>query len=149
MPSFDFLKRQKTQQNKRDGGQTVHKYPTDFLLGDLLVKSGVITQSQLDEAMRLAGNKHMQVGQMLTMAGYLSPSCLQAAVDAQSALRDRIIDQAKAPRYLKIACKMGMTVSLGRSLALWRIFTVQLVEQFAQVLAVPGAEFLRANQVRQ
>ena len=97
MPPFDFLKPKQSKQGT--GNQTVHKYPTDFLLGDLLVKANVITQSQLDEGVRLAGNKHVQVGQMLIMAGYITPRDLQAAIDAQSALRDRTVNQGQTPRY--------------------------------------------------
>ncbi len=98
---FDFL--------KPKSKQTLHKYPTDFLLGDMLVKAGVISQAQLDEGVKLAGNKHLHVGQMLIMAGYISPRDLQAAVDAQSMLRDRAVDQNMATRCLKIACKTGMS----------------------------------------
>ena len=84
------------------------RYPGDILIGDLMVKAGVISQTQLDEAVKLAGNKHLQLGQMLIMAGHISPRDLQAAVDAQSMLRDRSVDQNMATRCLKIACKTGM-----------------------------------------
>ena len=88
--------------------QTTGRYPGDILIGDLMVKAGVISQTQLEEAVKLAGNKHLQLGQMLIMAGHISPRDLQAAVDAQSMLRDRQIDQNTATRCLKIACKTGM-----------------------------------------
>ncbi len=78
----------------------MHKYPTDFLLGDLLVKAGVISDTQLDEAVKLAGNKHLHVGQMLIMAGYISPRDLQAAVDAQSMLRDRAVELTRPTNAL-------------------------------------------------
>ncbi|MDR3615353.1 MAG: tetratricopeptide repeat protein [Candidatus Obscuribacterales bacterium] len=84
------------------------RYPGDILIGDLMVKAGVISAVQLDEAVKLAGNKHLQLGQMLIMAGHISPRDLQAAVDAQSMLRDRAMDQNMATRCLKIACKTGM-----------------------------------------
>ncbi len=73
-----------------------------------MVKAGVITVAQLEDAIKLAGNKRLQLGQMLIMAGNISPRDLQAAVDAQSMLRDRTIDQSTATRCLKIACKTGM-----------------------------------------
>jgi tetratricopeptide (TPR) repeat protein len=87
------------------------RYPTDFLIGDLLVRAGVITAKQLDEAIRLAGNKHVQVGQMLVMARHLTQHSLQAAVDAQSAVRDRTIDMNTAVKALKSACRNGQTFS--------------------------------------
>lgn len=104
--SSDFLK------NNR---QTLHRYPTDFLIGDLLVKTGIIRQSDLDEAVKLAGNKQMQVGQMLIMARHLTPAQLQIAVDAQSALRDRHIDMNAAIKGIKFACKSGLSFSEAMS----------------------------------
>ncbi len=98
---FDFLKPKPKS--------TVTRYPTDFLLGDLLVKAGLVSQQQLDEAVKLAGSKNVHVGQMLINFRYISPRDLQAAVDAQSMLRDRTIDQHLAAGCLKIACKTGMT----------------------------------------
>ncbi|HEY9776182.1 MAG TPA: hypothetical protein V6C81_20630 [Planktothrix sp.] len=76
---------------------------------DLLLKAGVISQAQLDEGVRLASSKRVQVGQMLIMAGYITPRDLHAAIDAQSALRDRTLTQGQAVMLLKIACKTGRT----------------------------------------
>ncbi len=87
--------------------QTLHRYPTDFLIGDLLVKAGVISQSKLDEAIKLSGAKHLQLGQMLIMGGSINAFQLQAAVDAQSLVRDRSIDLNEALKVLKQACKSG------------------------------------------
>ena len=98
---FDFLKPKPKQ--------SVTRYPTDFLLGDLLVRAGLVSQQQLDEAVKLAGSKNVHVGQMLINFRYISPRDLQAAVDAQSMLRDRTIDHNLAAGCLKIACKTGMT----------------------------------------
>jgi Tetratricopeptide repeat len=111
---FDFLKpKQKQSSNSqaqvKTNTTTTGRYPNDILLGDLMVKSGVISQAQLDDAIKLAGNKHLQLGQMLIMAGNISPRDLQAAVDAQSMLRDKAVDQNMASRCLKIACKTGMS----------------------------------------
>lgn len=90
---------------------TLHRYPTDFLIGDLLVKAGVISSKQLDEAIKLSGAKHLQVGQMLIMSGSINSSQLQAAVDAQSLVRDRTIDINDALKLLKVACKSGQTIA--------------------------------------
>lgn len=108
---FDFLKKQKPQNpmsTTMSSPSSTGRYPGDILIGDLMVKAGVISSVQLDEAVKLAGNKHLQLGQMLIMAGHISPRDLQAAVDAQSMLRDRAMDQNMATRCLKIACKTGM-----------------------------------------
>jgi len=90
----------------RIGAETPGGSDSDYL--DLLLKADVISQDQLDEAIKLAGNKHVHTGQMLIMAGYISPRDLRAAIDAQSMLRDRKIDVHLAQRCLGIACKTGM-----------------------------------------
>lgn len=89
--------------------QSLNRYPTDVLIGELLCKAGVIQQKQLDEAIRLAGSKHLHIGQMLIMAGYISNRELQVAVDAQSMIRDKAVDQNLAVRCLKTACKGGIS----------------------------------------
>jgi len=91
--------------------QTLHRYPTDFLIGDLLVKAGVISQAKLDEAIKLSGAKHLQLGQMLIMSGAINAAQLQAAVDAQSLVRDRTIDLNEALKVLKQACKSGQSIA--------------------------------------
>ncbi|HNB22439.1 MAG TPA: hypothetical protein PKZ32_08480, partial [Candidatus Melainabacteria bacterium] len=91
--------------------QTLHRYPTDFLIGDLLVKAGVISQAKLDEAIKLSGAKHLQLGQMLIMSGAINAAQLQAAVDAQSLVRDRSIDLNEALKVLKQACKTGQSIA--------------------------------------
>ena len=58
----------------------------------LLLKADVISQDQLYEAIKLAGSKHVHTGEMLIMAGYITPRDLQAGIDAQSMLQNRRID---------------------------------------------------------
>lgn len=89
--------------------QTIFGQSTEFLIGELLVKAGVIKQSQLDEALKLAGNKHMQIGQMLIMARYVTPKELQAGIDAQVSIRDKSIDVNLAVRALSTACRQHIT----------------------------------------
>jgi Tfp pilus assembly protein PilF len=91
--------------------QSNHKYPTDFLLGDLLVKAGIVSQKQLDEAVQHLGGKNLNVGQMLIVSRYITARDLQVAVDAQSALRDRVVDLNTAVRGLKSACRTGVPFS--------------------------------------
>jgi hypothetical protein len=76
---------------------------------DLLLKADLISQDQRDEAIKLAGIKHLHIGQMLIMAGYVSPRDLQAAIDAVSMLRDNRINVFQAQDCLKKACKTRRT----------------------------------------
>ena len=95
--------------DNRKAKQTVLNQATDFLIGELLLKAGLIKQSQLDEALKLAGNKHMQIGQMLIMARHITPRDLQAALDAQSAIRDRVMEMNMATRALGLACHQNIS----------------------------------------
>jgi hypothetical protein len=76
---------------------------------NLLLKSGLVNQAQLDEAMKLSVTKRMYPGQMLIMAGAIRPSELQAAIDAESMLRSKMIDLNQAASWLNLACKKGIT----------------------------------------
>ncbi|MBK7840855.1 MAG: hypothetical protein IPJ49_24900 [Candidatus Obscuribacter sp.] len=84
-----------------------NRYPTDIIIGELFVKAGIISQKQLDDTIKNAATKHLHVGQMLTMAGYINHKDLQSAVDAQSMLRDKLIEMPMAARCLRIAVKTG------------------------------------------
>jgi tetratricopeptide (TPR) repeat protein len=82
---------------------------SDFLVGELLVKTGMISARQLDEARRLAGSKHVSLGQMLVVARAVSNKDLTVIVDAQTAVRDRMVDINSAVEVVKIACRSGIS----------------------------------------
>jgi len=83
--------------------------PQDMMVGELLVKASIISQKQLDDCVRQSGMKRLHLGQMLMMAGYISPRDLQAAMDAQTMLRDSLIDNEMAIKCLRIAYKQGLS----------------------------------------
>lgn len=78
------------------------------MIGELLVKASIISQKQLDDCVRQSGMKRLHLGQMLMMSGYITPRDLQAAVDAQSMLRDNMIDTDMAVKCLRISFKQGL-----------------------------------------
>lgn len=69
----------------------------------------MLTQDQLQEAIRHSKGKRLQIGQILVMCGFLTPRDLQSVLQAQSMIRDKSIDFNLAIRCLKIAFKMGST----------------------------------------
>lgn len=87
--------------------QTVMRAPADTVIGELLVTASIISQSKLDECVRLAGNKRLSLGQMLIMSGYLTSKELDSALDAQGMVKDGVLDMPFASRCLKIAHKSG------------------------------------------
>ncbi len=75
--------------------------------GDLLVQAGLLSPTQLQEAMTESRNKKLQIGQVLVMSGTLSSKDLQMVLEAQSMLRDKSIDINLAVQCIKVARKIG------------------------------------------
>jgi len=75
--------------------------------GDLLVQAGLLSPTQLQEAMTESRNKKLQIGQVLVMSGALSSKDLQMVLEAQSMLRDKSIDINLAVQCIKVARKIG------------------------------------------
>jgi len=61
-------------------------------LGDLLTGAGLLKPADLREAMLIAKQQGLPVGRVLIMSAYLTEHQLQAAVQAQSLLKDGLID---------------------------------------------------------
>ena len=79
-------------------------------LGDLLTSAGLLKIDALREAMLTAKQQNMPVGRILITSGYLSENQLQAAVQAQSLLKDGLVD-------MKIVVKaLGLLVNEQTSL---------------------------------
>ncbi|MCA9805164.1 MAG: hypothetical protein KC777_24510, partial [Cyanobacteria bacterium HKST-UBA02] len=76
-----------------------------------MVQAGIVTPSQLQEAVKHSRNKKLQIGQVLVMQGLLTPKELQMALEAQSLLRDKSIDINIAVQCLKVARKIGAAFS--------------------------------------
>jgi len=63
----------------------------DLRIGELLIQAEILTQKDLDEAMKTARSTGLPIGRVLIMAGFLTEGEFQAAVQAQSLLRDNIL----------------------------------------------------------
>lgn len=70
-------------------------------LGDLLTQASLLEAKSLREAMMIAKQQGLPVGRVLIMAQFISEPNLQAAVHAQSLLKDGIIDVEQAVEALK------------------------------------------------
>jgi hypothetical protein len=71
-------------------------------LGDLLTSAGLLRVEALREAMLTAKQQNMPVGRILITSGYLSENQLQAAVQAQSLLKDGLIEMPIVVKALGI-----------------------------------------------
>ena len=61
-------------------------------LGDLLTQAGLLEAKSLREAMMIAKQQGLPVGRVLIMAQFISEPNLQAAVQAQSLLKDGLVE---------------------------------------------------------
>ena len=71
-------------------------------LGDLLTTAGLLRVEALREAMHTAKQQQMPVGRILITSGYLTENQLQAAVQAQSLLKDGLVEMPVVIKALGI-----------------------------------------------
>lgn len=72
----------------------------ELRIGELLIQAEILTQRDLDEAMKTARSTGLPIGRVLIMAGFLTESQFQAAVQAQSLVRDNILPLEFATKAL-------------------------------------------------
>ncbi len=79
-------------------------------LGDLLTQAGLLSPEELREAMQIAKHQSLPVGRVLIMSGFLSDGQLRAAVQAQSLLKDGVINLETVLQALSIVGKEEMAL---------------------------------------
>lgn len=79
-------------------------------LGDLLTQAGLLRPEELREAMQIAKHQSLPVGRVLIMSGFLSDGQLRAAVQAQSLLKDGVINLDTVLQALSIVGKEEMAL---------------------------------------
>jgi len=84
-------------------------------LGDLLTGAGLLKPDDLRQAMMIAKTQGLPVGRVLIMSGYMQEAHLQGAVQAQSMLKDGLIDLETALGGLRVISKSD--VSLDEALS--------------------------------
>lgn len=76
-------------------------HPTS--LGQLLVLSGAISDSTLEEALGMSKTLRMPSGLVMTMSGFISQSMLESALVAQSMVRNQVLNLESAISLLREA----------------------------------------------
>jgi len=74
-------------------------------LGILMIEAGLIAREELEECLRMARETGLPVGRILLVTGKTTENVLQAAVQAQSLLKDGIIDLKTAYRGLQLVAR--------------------------------------------
>ncbi len=83
----------------------------NIMIGDLLVRSGLISSADLTEAMQVSRRLGMPMGRVLTMDGRISPDIFQLALEAQSIIRDGIVPADVGIEALGIAARDRQPIS--------------------------------------
>ena len=89
-------------------------------LGDLLTRAGLLRAEDLREGMLIAKQQSLPVGRVLIMAEFISEPNLQAAVQAQSMLKDGLIDIDTALSALQISARGGLTLDEALNQCGWK-----------------------------
>ncbi|MBX9693722.1 MAG: hypothetical protein K2Z81_15140, partial [Cyanobacteria bacterium] len=76
-------------------------------IGLLMIDSGLITRQDLEECLRMAGDTGLPVGRILLLTGKTTEAVLQATVQAQSLLKDGIIDLKTSYEALRLVSSKG------------------------------------------
>ncbi|MBZ0185308.1 MAG: hypothetical protein K8F91_03575 [Candidatus Obscuribacterales bacterium] len=76
-------------------------------LGILMIDAGLITRDELEDCLKMARETGLPVGRILLLTGKTSESVLQASVQAQSLLKDGLLDLKTAYKALVKVAKDG------------------------------------------
>lgn len=74
-------------------------------VGELLTRAGVLRNQDLNEAISIAKETGQMIGKVLIMSGFITKEDLQAAVEAQSMVRDEVLEPELAILALSTASR--------------------------------------------
>ncbi|MDR3614603.1 MAG: hypothetical protein P4L53_13670 [Candidatus Obscuribacterales bacterium] len=103
-------------------------------LGDLLTSAGLLKPTDLREAMMIARQQQLPVGRVLIMNGYLSEGQLQSAVQAQSMVKDSIIDLDTAVEALDLVATEHITLDESLIRMGWTMNTQVITNKLGEFL---------------
>ncbi|MCW5822683.1 MAG: hypothetical protein KIT34_07750 [Cyanobacteria bacterium TGS_CYA1] len=84
--------------------------PPDFRLGQLLIQFGIVTGEDISRGLRLSSGAGLPLGKALVLLDCISDMVLQDVVQAQSMLRDGLIDLSQANEAFEISSRMKISI---------------------------------------
>jgi len=84
--------------------------PPDLRLGQLLIQFGIVTGEDLSRGLRLSSGAGLPLGKALVLLDCISDLVLQDVVQAQSMLRDGLIDLNQANDAFEISSRMKISI---------------------------------------
>jgi tetratricopeptide (TPR) repeat protein len=85
-----------------------------YKLGDLLIQLGVLRPEQVEEALNLAADTGMPLGQVLVLSGHITPADMTNLLRCQTLLREEILEMSVAIRAVKNV--LGTNKSIDQAL---------------------------------
>lgn len=83
----------------------------DFRLGELLVDLGVASPDDVKKALRVSAHTSLPLGRTLVMLDFVSDFLIRSAVEAQSMLRDRLLELNQARKAVAIVKRKNWSFS--------------------------------------
>ncbi|MBP7860567.1 hypothetical protein KA183_02705 [bacterium] len=84
--------------------------PPDLRLGQLLIQFGIVTGEDISRGLRLSSGAGLPLGKALVLLDCISDLVLQDVVQAQSMLRDGLIDLDQANQAFEISSRMKISI---------------------------------------
>ena len=109
------------------------KKSPEILVGDLLVKSGVISRSDLADALPISLKTGLPVGRILISSGTLKEPTLQAALFAQSLVRDCLLSEDFAVQALKLLHADELSLDDALAKLGWKSEAYELTNRLGQL----------------
>jgi hypothetical protein len=107
-------------------------------LGDLLTNAGLLKIEALREAMLTAKQQGMPVGRILITSGFLTENQLQAAVQAQSMLKDGLVDMYVVVKALSIIASEQTSLDNALARVGWRKQSDAVSNKLGELLLEAG-----------
>jgi len=107
-------------------------------LGDLLTGAGLLKAEDLRQAMLIAKTQSLPVGRVLIMSGFIIEPHLQAAVQAQSMLKDGLIDLETALGSLRVISRDGLSLDQALLKMGWAQPANQVTNKLGELLIEAG-----------
>ncbi len=104
------------------------------LLGELLTEAGLLRIDDLREAANIARNQGLPIGKVLVMSGYISKETLQASVEAQSRIKDGLLDYDIALRALVLVSKNNGQLDNALSELNWHKIDIDISNRLGDLL---------------
>ncbi len=80
-----------------------------MLIGELLIKAGMLSKDDLDDALEIAHDSGQLIGRVLIMSGFITDHQLQVTLKAQEYLRNNKVGLDAALRAVRMAVKSEIT----------------------------------------